>query len=496
MIVYAAGLTATADYPIATPIFGWRNLADSITATSSDADHPASYLANPSTAQYWQAEGVGSPATPPTVTQYLTATPSSAAVMDYLAIAGHNLGTAGAVVSAEGANGDTRSLLHLDGTDGATTITDETGRAWTASGNAQIDTAQSKFGGSSLLLDGTGDYITTASSTDLNLGSSDFTVDFWFQCTAAGGTMQRLCGRRLSSGLVADMEFSVERTTANVIRGGIGMGSTFESVSSTTQFTNALNTGWHHCAFVRDGSTLRLFIDGVQEATEAITGAANTVSADLGVGSQGGLVTNPWTGWIDEFRLSVGVARWTSNFTPPTSAYNYWAELVGEYEPTDDAPLLFRWSPQSLAAVRLKIAEGGSPAAFAATPRAAVLYAGALLVMPRGLSGDTHAPIALQRTRRMLTNRSETGQFIGRYVLSQSRSTGYQFQFLDEDFYRSEMDPFLDAASAETPFFAAWKPQEEPADVGYCWLTSDPEPTRHRPTGTMAVTLQVGGFAI
>ena len=55
----------------------------------------------------------------------------------------------------------TKSLLHFNGSDGSTTITDESGKTWTAYDNAQIDTAQSKFGGASMLLDGVGDYIKT-----------------------------------------------------------------------------------------------------------------------------------------------------------------------------------------------------------------------------------------------------------------------------------------------------------------------------------------------
>ena len=72
----------------------------------------------------------------------------------------------------------TKSLLHFNGADASTTFTDESGKAWTASGHAQIDTAQSVFGGASGLFDGTDDYIYAADSDDWNLGTLDFTVDF------------------------------------------------------------------------------------------------------------------------------------------------------------------------------------------------------------------------------------------------------------------------------------------------------------------------------
>ena len=71
------------------------------------------------------------------------------------------------------------ALLHFDGADGSTTFTDVKGHTFTAAGNAQIDTAQSLFGGASLLLDGSGDYIWAADSADWDFGTADFAVELW-----------------------------------------------------------------------------------------------------------------------------------------------------------------------------------------------------------------------------------------------------------------------------------------------------------------------------
>jgi hypothetical protein len=68
------------------------------------------------------------------------------------------------------------ALLHFDGSDGSTTFTDVTGTIWTANGNAQIDTAQSVFGGASGLFDGTGDFITTPDATKFSLSNADFCI--------------------------------------------------------------------------------------------------------------------------------------------------------------------------------------------------------------------------------------------------------------------------------------------------------------------------------
>ena len=71
----------------------------------------------------------------------------------------------------------TKSLLHFDGTDASTTFTDESGKTWTAHGNAQIDTAQSVFGGASGYFDGSGDYITTPDRADFDFDGQQFTSD-------------------------------------------------------------------------------------------------------------------------------------------------------------------------------------------------------------------------------------------------------------------------------------------------------------------------------
>jgi len=90
--------------------------------------------------------------------------------------------------------------------------------------------------------------------------------------------------------------------------------------------STAISDGeWHHVAVVRSGSTVDLYVDGVEEAS-----ATNSTSHDIarlhigerfvGVGfSDTGHYY--YDGHIDEFRITKGVARWTSNFTPPTSEH-------------------------------------------------------------------------------------------------------------------------------------------------------------------------------
>lgn len=163
------------------------------------------------------------------------------------------------------------------------------------------------------------------------------------------------------------------------------------------------------------------------------------------------------------------------------------AELVQETLLADDAPALFRFTPQALTHIRLKIQPGSD------VPTVAVLYAGKLLVAERGISGD-HTPINLGRVESKANAVSENGQFLGRIILSEGRQSSLGFQHLTAGWYRQHMDPFI-AASGERPFFVAWQPQELPRDVGYCWMTNQPQPVISFDTGRISIDLEMSGVA-
>ena len=212
----------------------------------------------------------------------------------------------------------TKALLHMDGADASTTFTDESGKVWTAAGNAQIDTAQKKFGSASGLFDGTGDWLTTPDHADFALGSGDFTVDLWFNCTKVGGVDADLGGQTDGIGTPwANTSFFIDRGATNVMRFFVSDGTNLTAIQGTTQFTDLINPGWHHLAAVRSGNTLRLFIDGIQEASTTFAAALPNATALPTIGVRASTGGSPWQGWIDEWRFSKGVARWTENFVPP-----------------------------------------------------------------------------------------------------------------------------------------------------------------------------------
>ena len=225
---------------------------------------------------------------------------------------------------ADGNDTYTKILLHFNGSDAGTTITDDnaggSAHTWTANGNANTDIGIVKFGTAALLCDGSGDYVTTSDHSDFTLGSGDWTVDFWFYVSGGLGTNRRAFGQVNSANTIAGTAILGGLNTSNQISMVASVGSNNFNVVSSSTF---IAVGWHHAAFVRTSNTLKLFIDGVQEGGDvAITGTVNNVSSDWSVGRRGEVTANPWNGSIDEFRLSVGIARWTSNFTPPTDEYS------------------------------------------------------------------------------------------------------------------------------------------------------------------------------
>lgn len=233
----------------------------------------------------------------------------------------------GAHISAPAASGNdayTELLLHFDGSDGSTTFTDSSSNArspGSVAGNAQIDTAQQKFGTGAGLFDGTGDYIQYAFNSDWNI-TGDFTIDCWIRTDTLSATAG-ICGHGGYGSGSGGWDFRLVNQTLNfnqyettgVVRDGWSTGNVITSTSV-----------WYHVAVVRSGSTVSIYVDGDQKITDASAATILTSSASLEIGAfrHSANSGNPGfglDGWIDEFRLSKGIARWTANFTPPASAY-------------------------------------------------------------------------------------------------------------------------------------------------------------------------------
>jgi hypothetical protein len=185
-------------------------------------------------------------------------------------------------------------------------------------------------------------------------------------------------------------------------------------------------------------------------------------------------------------RHNLGSARIPVSIETRAADGVTWIPIVAERMLAGDGPVIFRFTPQPASALRIRLQPG------AGAPTLAVVYAGKLLVLQRRIYVG-HTPMPLGRTTRIVSAKSESGNFLGRIVLSESTATSVQLQNLMPAWYRSEFDPFV-AAAKESPFFFAWRPGDYPGEVGYAWLTGEPKPSNQRPNGMMQVTLELGGI--
>jgi hypothetical protein len=217
-------------------------------------------------------------------------------------------------------------LLHGDGADGSTTIADSSPSPKTldAISGAQITTALADpFGNNDkgvIDLTPAGSHILSSSSKGLSVGLLDFTVELWvrpdfssgnafgrfFQVgnfTTNGGGHFQLVRNNTNQTLRADINF-----------GGVG------AVGMLATTTPLASNQWSHVALTRSGTTVRIFINGIQSASASSTSIADLVQTQASIGADT-FGSNKLAGYFDEVRFTIGVARYTGNFTPPTAPF-------------------------------------------------------------------------------------------------------------------------------------------------------------------------------
>lgn len=212
------------------------------------------------------------------------------------------------------------ALLHFDGANGSTTFTDLTGRVWTPSGTVRIDTAQSKFGGASSFWDQSGTLM-SLNSSDFDFEALDFTVECWAYQTSAinGGAYfapnyyQNLVGN-CQIGVASNNGFNL------TLASGKPLGSLYNTAGTADTSISAaaaipLNT-WVHLAFVRKGTALTLFVGGAVAATGTFTGPTYPTTRPIAIGGDSS-GSAKFAGYLDEVRVTKGLARYTGAFAPP-----------------------------------------------------------------------------------------------------------------------------------------------------------------------------------
>ena len=218
-------------------------------------------------------------------------------------------------------------FLKGDGTNGSTAITDSSPSPKTISvfGNAQISTAQSKYGGSSLLFDGSGDYLTAPNNESFNFTSRILTIEFW--CYIQAASTPNAAGNRNASPLNTYPNSSSVTGWAFYIGGNTtqtGVQLFIESNSSIfkTVIVSVPNQQQNHLGFCQNGDNGYFFLNGTVYPVDCTGFTLGSTSNPLKIGGMNYIGYEHFlNGYLDSVRITKNVCRYTSNFNPETDTY-------------------------------------------------------------------------------------------------------------------------------------------------------------------------------
>jgi hypothetical protein len=204
-------------------------------------------------------------------------------------------------------------LLHGDGSNGSTTIVDSSPspKTVTAFGNAQISTAQSKFGGASIAFDGSGDYLQVNPAPVIALGTENFTVECFLYLNSIPS---------VNNNYIIDQRTSSNTAGFFLILDATRLRWAFDGANVTQPTVTWQTQTWTHVALVRNSGVVTAYINGSQIFTGSNTYAMQSPPSPTTVGARYTL-NESLDGYIDDLRITKGIARYTTNFTPPTAPF-------------------------------------------------------------------------------------------------------------------------------------------------------------------------------
>jgi len=204
----------------------------------------------------------------------------------------------------------TNTALLLKGTNAGIIDKSQSVKTLTLSGDTKSTTAQTKYLSSSMNFNTGSDYISIPSDA-FAFGTSDFTIEFWIYHTSTSGFQTPL-----SSGYTSAGSFTLQ-THQNTITYRVYHAGTLQLSETASPSANT----WYHIAVVRDGGTMTLYRDGTATATGNFSNNY-TWSGTAHIGAAPGSTGGPYaiSGYMSDLRITKGLARYTSNFTPPTAA--------------------------------------------------------------------------------------------------------------------------------------------------------------------------------
>lgn len=218
------------------------------------------------------------------------------------------------------------SLMHMDGANGSTDFKDVALRTWLVSGNSQISTAQSKFGGASGLFDGNLDYISDpvgniADWKFLHDGTTDYTLEFFYRRDVATAQYMFMTATGGTSTIGIFLRFNADGSIDYRICKGVG--GTYELWALAPASSSSILV-WEHCAIVYNKTTLlcTIYINGIDVADDTGLNAASSANPEypMYIGRKVNPTGQYFDGYMDEVRISK-IERYTENFTPPTEPF-------------------------------------------------------------------------------------------------------------------------------------------------------------------------------
>ena len=174
-------------------------------------------------------------------------------------------------------------------------------------GNAQIDTTTKKYGTGSMKFDGTGDGLFIPSTQDLTFGTGDFTIECWFNTNTTSATSN-----------IYDPRTTANQVVPVIYRNGTSLAYFVNGSNRITGGTITTGT-WYHIAVSKESGSTKMFLDGTQIGS-TYTDANNYIQTAVYIG-RNWAASGVWNGYIDDLRITKGVARYTTTFTPPDKAF-------------------------------------------------------------------------------------------------------------------------------------------------------------------------------
>jgi len=141
--------------------------------------------------------------------------------------------------------------------------------------------------------------------------------------------------------------------------------------------------------------------------------------------------------------------------------------IVDEINPLDNSPIMLTFDTRTVEEVVVVLSTSSA--------QIGVVYAGKALQMQRDIYGG-HSPITLSAQTKYQSNISDTGQFLGRNIVSQGSEANFSWRLLDPDWYRENFQPFVVSARTK-PFFMLWRPDMYASEIAFGQTTSDIKPT-------------------